>query len=316
MTSASSAPDVVTRDAATVMLVRDVPAFDGGGLEVFMLRRNLQSDFVGGAYVFPGGAVDPDDRHANLEPICTGRSDANASEQLGIDGGGLAFWVAAIRECFEEAGVLLAYDRNHNVVRLTDDPDTEARFLVHREAVDTGARRLVDICADEGLHLAVDTIYYFSHWITPEGAPRRYDTRFFVARAPDGQVPLHDNREAIANLWIRPSDALARHRAGDYELIYPTMRSLLALEQFSSADEVLLHAATIAEVPAIQPRIVEDEGGGYRIVLPDDPEYQLVTPAQLPEGVPMNKLDMRSQAASSSTGPTTSADAAGGQFHG
>lgn len=286
---------VITRDAATVMLVRDAV---GGGLEVFMLRRNLQSDFVGGAYVFPGGAVDPHDRHENLDPICTGRTDANASEQLGIDRGGLAFWVAAIRECFEEAGVLLAYDRNHNVVHLTSDPEAESRFQLYRKAVDTGERRLVDICEEERLTLAVDTMYYFSHWITPEGAPRRYDTRFFVARAPDGQVPLHDNREVIANLWIRPSEALARYEAGEFELIYPTMRSLVALEQFSSADDVLLHAAAIAEVPAIQPRIVADKNpdgsdGGYRIVLPDDPEYQLVPPVELPEGIPMNKLNMR-----------------------
>lgn len=285
----SSAAPVITRDAATVMLLRD----GVDGLEVFMLRRNLQSDFVGGAYVFPGGAVDPHDRHENLDPVCTGRTDANASEQLGIEGGGLAFWVAAIRECFEEAGVLLAYDRNHNVVHLTDDAAAEARFEQYRAAVDTGERRLVDVCEEEQLTLAVDTMYYFSHWITPEGAPRRYDTRFFVARAPDGQVPLHDNREVIANLWIRPSEALARFEAGEFELIYPTMRSLIALEQFSSADDVLLHAATIARVPAIQPRIVADEGGGYRIVLPDDPEYQHVQPVDLPEGVPMNKLDMR-----------------------
>ncbi|MBI2706547.1 MAG: NUDIX domain-containing protein [Actinobacteria bacterium] len=283
---------VDTRDAATVMLVRDVPARAGGGLEVFMLRRNLQSDFVGGAYVFPGGAVDPHDRHANLEPVCSGRSDANASHQLGIDEGGLAFWVAAIRECFEEAGVLLAYDVHRNIVRFNDDPERKVRFGMHRQAVDAGERRLVDVCEEEGLSLAVDTIYYFSHWITPEGAPRRYDTRFFVARAPDGQVPLHDNREVIANLWVRPSDALARYRAGDYELIYPTMRSLMALAQFDSADDVLLHAAAIGDVPTIEPRIVADEGGGFRIVLPDDPEYQHVRPAVLPEGVPMNKLNM------------------------
>jgi 8-oxo-dGTP pyrophosphatase MutT (NUDIX family) len=309
---------VPTRDAATVMLVRDAPASDGG-VEVFMLRRNLQSDFVGGAYVFPGGAVDPHDRHANLEPVCTGRSDADASTQLGIDTGGLAFWVAAIRECFEEAGVLLAYDEHRNLVRFTDDPETEARFLIHRKAVDTGERRLVDICLDEGLTLAVDTMYYFSHWITPEGAPRRYDTRFFVARAPDGQAPLHDNREVIANLWISPRTALERHKAGEYDLIFPTMRSLVALAQFASADELLQHAAAVNDVPAIQPRIVADEGGGFRIVLPDDPEYQQVQPVELPEGVPMNKLHMAGRPDGASRGRATNAspsEPAGEDHHG
>lgn len=104
MTPPGAPADVPLRDAATVMLVRDGRA----GLEVFMLRRNLNSDFVGGAYVFPGGAVDDHDRHTDLDPVCEGRNDADASAQLGIDRGGLAFWVAAIRECFEEAGVLLA----------------------------------------------------------------------------------------------------------------------------------------------------------------------------------------------------------------
>ncbi len=118
------------------------------------------------------------------------------------------------------------------------------------------------MCQAEGLRLAVDTMYYFSHWITPEGPTRRYDTRFFVARAPAGQVPLHDDREVIANLWIRPSEALARHRAGEFEMIFPTVRSLIALERFATADDLLAAAAAIGEVPTILPRIVDDEGGG------------------------------------------------------
>ncbi len=275
---------VPLRDAATVMLVRDGVQ----GVEVFMLRRNLNSDFVGGAYVFPGGAVDDHDRHENLDRVCRGRSDAEASTQLGIDSGGLAYWVAAIRECFEEAGVLLAYDPDGEVMRL-DEPATKARFVEHRRAVDTSERRLVEICEDEQLQLAVDHMYYFSHWVTPEGAPRRYDTRFFVAAAPDAQEPLHDDHEVIANVWIRPSDALARHRAGEFDLIFPTMRSLETLERFASADDVLDAAAAIQSVPTILPRIVEDHGG-YRIVLPGDPGYDEIVPVVLPHGIPMNKL--------------------------
>jgi 8-oxo-dGTP pyrophosphatase MutT (NUDIX family) len=275
---------VPLRDAATVMLVRDGVQ----GVEVFMLRRNLNSDFVGGAYVFPGGAVDDHDRHENLDRVCRGRSDAEASTQLGIDSGGLAYWVAAVRECFEEAGVLLAYDPNGDMMRL-DEPATEARFVEHRRAVDTSERRLVEICDDEQLQLAVDHMYYFSHWITPEGAPRRYDTRFFVAAAPEAQEPLHDDHEVIANVWIRPTVALARHRAGEFDLIFPTIRSLEALERFESADDVLTAAAAIQSVPAILPRIVEDHGG-YRIVLPGDPGYDEIVPVVLPHGLPMNEL--------------------------
>ena len=274
---------VQVRDAATVMLVRDGSA---GALEVFMLRRNLNSDFVGGAYVFSGGAVDPADRHADLEPICEGRTDAEASALLDLDppSGGLAYWVAAIRESFEEAGVLLAYDRDGTIVDLRD-PDEEARFSLHRKAVDTGERRLVEVCAEEGLRLAVDGMHYWSHWITPLGPPRRYDTRFFIAAAPVGQVPLHDDRETIANTWISPDDALTRHKAGEFDLILPTIKNLQMLARFDTAAEALDAAAAIESVPAILPRIVSD-GDGMRILLPGDDGYAEAT-EPIPEGMPM-----------------------------
>lgn len=304
--------DVPVRDAATVMLVRDTPGSaaapgttdspDGSRLEVFMLRRNLQSDFVGGAYVFPGGGVDDHDRHVNLEPICQGRSDAEASAQLGIDSGGLAFWVAAIRESFEEAGILLAYGSHGEIVRF-DDPAVAERFVTHRHAVDDGDRRLVEVCAEEGLRLAVDGMHYFSHWITPEGAPRRYDTRFFVARAPVAQIPIHDDHEVIANVWIRPVDALARHRAGEFEMIFPTIRTLRAIERFTCADDLLAAAAAIGDVPTVLPRIVEDEGG-LRIVLPGDAGYDDLVSADLGDGVSLSALAADPGAASTPEGGT------------
>jgi 8-oxo-dGTP pyrophosphatase MutT (NUDIX family) len=260
---------ITPRDAATVMLVRD----GDGGMEVFMLRRNLNSDFVGGAYVFPGGAVDEADRHADLEAVCAGRSDDQASNLLGVDRGGLAFWVAAIRECFEEAGVLLATGDDGRVISLAD-PDVAERFNLHRKAVDSGELRLIELCRIEHLTLAVDQIHYFSHWITPVGAPRRYDTRFFVTAAPPEQVPLHDDRETIANLWIRPHEALERHREGRFDLIFPTIKSLETISAFESSAELLAAAAAIEEVPTILPRITDDGGHGVRIVLPGDPGYE------------------------------------------
>jgi 8-oxo-dGTP pyrophosphatase MutT (NUDIX family) len=272
---------VEVRDAATVMLVRDGDA----GLEVFMVRRNLRSDFVGGAHVFPGGAVDPADRRADLGAVCAGRTDAQASAALGVPSGGLAFWVAAVRECFEEAGVLLAYDAGGSVVRL-DDPAVEDRFARHRAEVTAGRRRLVEVCEQESLRLAVDALHYFSHWITPVGPPRRYDTRFFVAAAPEAQVPLHDDAETVASTWIAPSEALRRHGDGEFDLILPTIRNLAALARFRSAGDLLAAAAAIDEVPTIQPRVVVEEGGGVRILLPGDPGYADAGEA-LPEGMPL-----------------------------
>lgn len=274
--------DVAVRDAATVMLVWDG---DDGRMQVFMLRRNLNSDFVGGAYVFPGGAVDEADRHADLESVCEGRTDEHASAMLGVDTGGLAFWVAAVRECFEEAGVLLAYDRDGTVVSFAD-PEVAARFDGHRRAVDGGERRLVDVCAAEGVQLAVDRIHYFSHWITPVGPPRRYDTRFFVAAAPPEQVPLHDDRETIANLWVHPQDALDRHAAGELDLIFPTIKNLEAIVRFDHAADLLAAAAAVEAVPTILPRIVADEHG-VRILLPGDPGYDEAADAAPVSGIPM-----------------------------
>lgn len=272
------ADKVVLRDAATVMLVRD--SEPGGGMEVFMLRRNLNSDFVGGAYVFPGGAVDEADRHADLEAVCRGLSDDGASARLGIDRGGLAFWVAAIRECFEEAGVLLAgaADDDSKVLSFAD-PAIAERFRIHRKAVDSGEKRLLEVCDAEGLHLIVDRVHYFSHWITPVGPPRRYDTRFFVAAAPPDQEPLHDDRETIASLWVRPQDALDRHRAGELEMIFPTIRNLEAIARFDRSADLLDAAAAITDIPAILPRIIDDEGG-VRIVLPGDPGYDEISAAK------------------------------------
>lgn len=265
-----TAPDralVELRDAATVLILRD----GAEGLEVFMLRRNLNSDFVGGAHVFPGGAVDAADRHADLEPICQGRTDLDASRRLGIEGGGLAFWVAAIRESFEEAGVLLAYGPDGEIVDL-DHHAGRVRWVEHRTAVDTGARRLIEVCEAEGLRLAVDGMHYFGHWITPEGAPRRYDTRFFLAAAPARQTPLHDDHEVIANEWVRPAEAVERVLAGELTMMPPTISCLRAVARFETAADALAAATEITDVPTILPRVIAD-GSGVRIALPGDPEY-------------------------------------------
>jgi 8-oxo-dGTP pyrophosphatase MutT (NUDIX family) len=265
------------------MLVRD--AADGpqaGTLEVLMVRRNLNSDFVGGAYVFPGGAVDLADGGREAETFCDGRSDTEASTLLGVPSGGLAYWVAVVRETFEEAGLLLA-DRPGGPALLAGDHQEEGRFVTARAAVNGGTLRFLDLCRDEGLQLAVGDIHYFAHWITPLGAPRRYDTRFFVAAAPPSQQAAHDAGETIADVWISPHDALARHRAGEIEIIFPTIRNLQAIGRFETGAELLETAARASSsVPAIEPRVIAD-GNGMRIVLPGDESPVVAT---TPEGKP------------------------------
>ena len=252
------------------MLVRDAP-----DLQVFMLRRNLSSEWVAGAYVFPGGGVDPDDRTDEAYARCPGRTDVAASTLLGIASGGLGFWVAAIRESFEEAGVLLARPRA--------DTDLDLSGLeAERVSVNSGDRRFLDVLIEQDLMLDVDRLHVFSHWITPAGMPRRYDTWFFVAEAPEGHTYLHDDGETVASTWIRPADALARADEGDIELIFPTRRSLEALTRFEHASEVVGVARDASDLPpATQPRIVAD-GNGARLLLPGDPGYDDVE--ELPDG--------------------------------
>jgi 8-oxo-dGTP pyrophosphatase MutT (NUDIX family) len=253
------------RPAATVIVARDRP---GGSFEVLMLLRNLNSDFIGGAYVFPGGAVDPEDGIPEVAGRCTGMDDARASGLLGLASGGLAFWVACARELFEETGLLLARGEDGAPLDMTD-PARVARLVVLRREVNAGARRFLDVLDDEHLVLDVSSLWYFAHWITPVGPPRRYDTRFFVASAPPDQIPVHDDKELVANTWVTPTEALERHRLGEMQLILPTIKNLEAIERFESSAALLEAMRTATDVPTIEPRIVPD-GRGVRILLPGD----------------------------------------------
>jgi 8-oxo-dGTP pyrophosphatase MutT (NUDIX family) len=255
---------VTPREAATVMLVRDDP-----DLQVFMLRRNLNADWVGGAYVFPGGAVDAGDRSAEILARCPGRNDADASAHLGLEAGGLGFWVAGVRETFEEAGVLLA--RSATTGSLVDP--ASPRLESQRAQLNGGTLTFADFVAGEDLVLDVGAMQVFSHWITPEGMHRRYDTWFFVAAAPDGHAYVHDDGETVASIWTRPADAVEASDRGELELIFPTRKNLEALARFSSARELLDVVARATDVPpATQPQIIRDSGG-TRLALPGDPDY-------------------------------------------
>ena len=268
---------VPIQPAATVMLIRDALTEAGGPtVEVCMLRRNLASEFVAGAYVFPGGSVDPADHGPAVEALCQGRTDAEASAVLGVGSGGLAYWVAALRECFEESGVMLARHRADGPgaeLLDTTDPGVAARFAAYRDAVNRQELGLLDMCREEDLVLVVDGVHYVSHWITPELAPRRYDTRFFITAAPPGQVAHHDDTETIATVWFRPQDALAGEAEGEIELLPPTIANLRSIEGFTSTSEVMAWASRVTHVTTVLP-IVLVEDGHILILRPGDVGYE------------------------------------------
>ena len=255
-------PDITPLPAATVTLVRDGPQ----GLEVLMMKRNLQSAFVAGKYVFPGGAVDRADAANGVYARCTGLDDEVASRRLGVAANGLAYWIAAIRESFEESGLLLARVA-------TGEPVAHAQATElsrHRKAVADGDLAFEVLLNDAGLKLAVDELVYFSHWITPAGAPRRYDTRFFIAEAPAGQEPVHDNEETIESVWVSPRVGVERFREGTFKLMTPTIHTLRIFAGYESAATLIDAMRALPDVPTIAPRIGKD---GRRI-MPGEPGYE------------------------------------------
>lgn len=229
------------RPASTVMVIRDSPP----GLEVFMMRRHAASAFAPGFFVFPGGRVDGVDAAAELEPFSPYLDDRAASAVLGIDGGGLAYFVAAIRECFEESGLLLARAADGSRPVPADGD---------RRSVHHGELSLVELCRRDALVLDTAELRYVAHWVTPASErSRRFDTRFFLAPAPSGQPGRHDDAELVASRWITPSHALARGAAGELSIMPPTAANLAFLDGCPTVAAALAKAGSAPRPPRIEP---------------------------------------------------------------
>ena len=258
---------LVPRPAATLILARDAE----GGMEVFMIRRTQSAVFMGGAHVFPGGGVDASDASPELAAHCEGLDDAEASRLLGIEHGALAFYLAAVRECFEEAGLLLAHDVDGRYADLNDTQHQHV-FEKWRESIRAGKATLADLCREHNLRLAAERLAYYSHWITQPGRPRRYDTRFFVAEAPAAQTASHDNSETVDHLWIRPAEALLRHSRGEIQLVFPTIKTLESIAGFDTAAALMQFARSPRKMPIMAPRTASSREGP-KLLVPSDFAY-------------------------------------------
>ncbi len=203
-----------------------------------MMQRPGGVDFPD-LHVFPGGKVDEGDFAPEL---IAGLPESAADRLLGVPGG-LRYWAAAIRECFEECGVLLAY-RNGALIDWADEREV-AHFNGYRQQLIDGELTMLDVCRREELRLAADRVLYFSHWITPEQAPRRFDTRFFIAAMPDNQETIAHAWETADDEWVRPRDALAAWEAGRWQMISPTLSTLNSIAGFSDVPSML--EAVLAE---------------------------------------------------------------------
>lgn len=229
------------RLAATVLLLRDTDA----GVEVFMMQRPGGVDFPD-LHVFPGGKVDEQDL---MDGWVHGVSEAEANGLLGLAAGGLRYWITAIRECFEECGVLLAR-RGGRFLELDAQAEV-ARFDAYRQRLIDGHMTMADLCRDEDLVLAADCLLYFSHWLTPEAAPRRFDTRFFVARMPGAQDTAAHAWETAGEHWIRPREALDELAAGRWQMISPTIITLTSIAQYDSVESVFRAVAAENHLPEL-----------------------------------------------------------------
>ncbi len=209
---------VTPRLASTILLLRDSAA--KGEIEVFMMVRHHQIEFNSGALVFPGGSIDKNDKEIAV-------SSALYSGGEGLDETALGFRIAAIRETFEESGILLA--RPKGSASLVDAKRAGEIEAAHRADLCEGKTNFAQVLADNAMVLALDELVPYAHWITPEGMPKRFDTWFFLAAAPPEQVGAHDGKESTDSIWVSPREALDGGENGRFKLPFPTTRNLIKL---------------------------------------------------------------------------------------
>ncbi|MBT3673711.1 MAG: NUDIX domain-containing protein [SAR86 cluster bacterium] len=251
------------KPAATVILMRDADE----EFEIFMAKRSNKSPF-GSVYVFPGGKLDKSDFDKSLHKYCQGLDDERASKKLGLTNNGLAYWIACIRECFEEVGILLT-NKNDSLIH------DEAKLNSYRQQLNAGEISFQEICFREELNLRTSSIVPCAHWITPTIEPKRFDTRFFLAKVSQEPLGMHDGFELTDSFWIKPSEAIKKFQEGNMNMLPPTIQSLEKLAEFASYDDAFNFFAELDDdaIPAILPKFIKRDGKwvGY---FPGDEGYE------------------------------------------
>jgi 8-oxo-dGTP pyrophosphatase MutT (NUDIX family) len=230
-----------------LILVREGPEAP----EVLLMKRGAGARFMPGAYVFAGGGVDPADASPEAYALSPRLSDERASANLKEPRDGLAYYVAAVREAWEECGLLMAYDAEGSIVKLSHWEETRLHAL--RNHVDHQHVDLPQLCRDQGWSLALDQLLYFAHWITPPGAALRFDTRFFICRAPQHQTASLASEEMSALLWATAAAALELGRAGQITLMHATREMLKEIADFARVETLLEYASQPREITTVLP---------------------------------------------------------------
>ena len=254
--------------AATVLLLRQ----NNNLMEVLLVERSSNTAF-GDLYVFPGGKVDSEDNFSDKLSFHSDLNDADCSKLLDIEDGGASFWVACIRECFEEVGVLLARKKDGSKIDLNNkDKD---RFVDYRERLISNKISFLEISEREDQFFETTYIVPFSHGITPDIETKRFDTRFFAAEMPKDQPTLHDGNELTNSLWISPKEAIKKAWNGEIKMILPTSKNLEQTFDFNSTNELIsfYKSKGSSEIKSILPKF-KKVNGNWEGRLPDDEGYE------------------------------------------
>ena len=263
-------PPAIPSTAATLVLLRDRTTAE---VEALLLQRHAKSKFAAGDYVFAGGKIEADDMPPDGEGFCRGVTAVQAAARLG--GGiaprdALACWVGAIREAFEEVGVLVAYEPGGGLLRIT--PAAKPRYEAYRAACHKANPAFFDMLRAEKLTLATDRLSYFAHWITPEEQPLRFDTRFFAAVMPREQEPVVDGHEIVDLKWLTPAEAISASKRNDIGLRFPTIKNLELVAGGGAPASVAVESLGRLPVQTIRPRVLQVDGKPLA-VLPGDPRW-------------------------------------------
>ena len=252
---------VTPRPASTILLLRD-SATVASEIEVFMMVRHYEIDFNSGALVFPGGSVDKGDKEIIADPALYSGAD-------GLDAGALSFRIAAIRETFEESGILLA--RPSGSTALIDARRASEIEAINRADLCDGKISFLKVLTDNGMLLALDELVPYAHWITPEGMPKRFDTWFFLAAAPPEQAGAHDGKESTDSIWVSPREALAGGESGRFKLPFPTTRNLIRLGKQPNVKAALddIKGKPIVTVMPVMTKL----NGGRQLRIPKEAGY-------------------------------------------
>ncbi len=278
-------------DSATVILTRESTK---GQFQVFLMRRHRGQDFMGGAFVFPGGRLDDGDCDPDLLRYTTGFTAADARNGLQApdlpEATALGLYFAALRETFEESGILLAYDGTGQTIDLAEG-ETAGRFAQYRLQIHDQSVSLCEMAEKEGISYALDLLTPYSHWITPEIESKRFSTRFFLASKPPEQIPFHDTIEMTNSIWLTPAAALEQQKAGKILLMPPTLKTLEELNEYDTQNELFRHARSRRIQTILPEAFVTDDGFGVK--LPHDPEYGIEAHKQSPRPEETSRIVMR-----------------------